>query len=154
MLPLCVCNSVSNGQNIQNEISLERSIFADVVVYQLINCNWKLNGSRKEDMHRSTWNENDLSSRRRVNPFSSLIFITQRTLMQTHYPPSQFIVPSPLNPLNPGLQLHLKDPSSFWHVAFIWQLWGPPTHSSISTIQWFTGSVWNSATLSFCMLLP
>ena len=37
MLPLYVCNSVSNGQNIQNEISLERSIFADVVVYQLIN---------------------------------------------------------------------------------------------------------------------
>ena len=42
------------GQNIQNEISLERSIFADVVIYQLINFNWKLNGSRKEDMHRST----------------------------------------------------------------------------------------------------
>ena len=65
MLPLCVCNSVCNGQNIQNEISLERSIFADVVTYQLINFTWKLNGSRKEDMHRSTGNENDQSSRLR-----------------------------------------------------------------------------------------
>ena len=67
--------------------------------------------------------------------------------MQTHYPPSHFVVPSPLNP---ALQLHLKDPSSFWHVAFKWQLWGPSTHSSISTMQWFTGSVRNSSTLTFC----
>ena len=67
MLPLCVCNSVSNGQNIQNEISLERSIFADVVAYQLLNLTWKLNESRKKDMHRSTGNENDQSSRLRNN---------------------------------------------------------------------------------------
>ena len=67
MLPLCVCNSVSNGQNIQNEMSLERSIFADVVAYQLINLTWKLNGSRKEGMHCSTGNENDQSSYLRDN---------------------------------------------------------------------------------------
>ena len=65
--------------------------------------------------------------------------------MQTHYPPSQFVVPSPVNP---GLQLHLKDPSSFWHVAFKWQLWRPFTHSSISTIQCLTESVWDSAKLT------
>ena len=60
------CTSVTIGQNIQNEISLERSIFADVVAYQFINLNGKLNGSRKEGMHRSIWKENDQSSRRRV----------------------------------------------------------------------------------------
>ena len=65
--------------------------------------------------------------------------------MQTHYPPSQFVVPSPANP---GLQLHLKDPSSFWHFAFVWQLWRPSTHSSISIIQWSTESVWDSAQLT------
>ena len=65
MLPFCECNSVKISQNIQNEVSLERSIFADVVAYQFINLNWKLNGSRKED--RSIWNENDQSSRPRVN---------------------------------------------------------------------------------------
>ena len=51
----CECNSVRFGQNIQNEISLERSIFADVVAYQYINLNWKLNGSREECIHRSIW---------------------------------------------------------------------------------------------------
>ena len=45
---------------------LEGSIFADVVAYQFINLKRKLNGSRKEDMHRSIWNENDQSSRRRA----------------------------------------------------------------------------------------
>ena len=35
----CECNSVSIDQNIQNELSLERSIFADVVAYQLISLN-------------------------------------------------------------------------------------------------------------------
>ena len=30
------CNSVRIGQNIQNEVSVERSIFVDVVAYQLI----------------------------------------------------------------------------------------------------------------------
>ena len=62
----CECNSVTIGQNIQIEISLERSIFADVVAYQFINLNGKLNGSRKEGMHRSIGKENDQSSRRRV----------------------------------------------------------------------------------------
>ena len=37
MLPFCECNSVRIGQNIQNEVSLERYIFADVVAYQFIN---------------------------------------------------------------------------------------------------------------------
>ena len=55
----CDCNSVRIGQNIQNEVSLERSIFVDVVANHFINLNVKLNGSRKEDMHRSIWNEND-----------------------------------------------------------------------------------------------
>ena len=39
MLLFCECNSVMTGQNIQNEVSLERSIFADVVAYQFINLN-------------------------------------------------------------------------------------------------------------------
>ena len=34
MLPFCECNSDWIGQNIQNEVSLERSIFEVVVVYQ------------------------------------------------------------------------------------------------------------------------
>ena len=33
----CECNSVRIGQTIQNEVSLERSIFVDVVAYQFIN---------------------------------------------------------------------------------------------------------------------
>ena len=61
----CMCNSVRIGQNIQNEVLQKRSIFADVVAFQFLNLNGKLNGSRKEDIHRSIWNEND-SSRRRV----------------------------------------------------------------------------------------
>ena len=52
-------NSVRICQNIQTEVSLERSILADVGTYQFINLNSKLKGSRKEEMHRSTWNEND-----------------------------------------------------------------------------------------------
>ena len=67
MLPFCECNSVRISQNIQNEVSLERSIFADVVAYQFINLNRKLNGSRKENIHRSMWKENDQSSRPGIN---------------------------------------------------------------------------------------
>ena len=67
MLPFCECNSVKIGQNIQNEVSLERSIFANVVAYQFINLNEKLNGSRKENIHRSMWTENDQSSRPGIN---------------------------------------------------------------------------------------
>ena len=58
----CECNSVRIGQNIQNKVSLERSIFTDIAAYQF-NLNWKVNGSRKENMHCSIWNENDQSSR-------------------------------------------------------------------------------------------
>ena len=67
MLPFCECNSVKISQNIQNEVSLERSIFADVVAYQFINLNRKLSGSRKENIHHSIWNENDQSSRPGIN---------------------------------------------------------------------------------------
>ena len=43
---------------------MERSLFADVF-YHLVTCsfNWKLNGSRKENMYCSLWNENDQSCR-------------------------------------------------------------------------------------------
>ena len=67
----CECNSVRIGQNIQNGVSLERSIFADVVAYQFVNFNWKLNGSTKENMHRSIWNENDERSNAYQTSFSS-----------------------------------------------------------------------------------
>ena len=33
----CECNSVRISQNIQNEVSLERSIFAYVVAYRFVN---------------------------------------------------------------------------------------------------------------------
>lgn len=59
MLLFCECNSVRIGQNIENEVSVERFILADVVAYQLISINLTLNGLRKENMHRSIWNEND-----------------------------------------------------------------------------------------------
>ena len=67
MLPFCECNSVKISQNIQNEVSLERSIFADVVAYQFINLNRKINGSGKENIYRSIWNANDQSSRLGIN---------------------------------------------------------------------------------------
>ena len=64
----CEC-TVRIGQNIQNEVSVERSIFADadLVAYQFIGFNLKLNWSRKENMYRSISNEND-QSRRQLNP--------------------------------------------------------------------------------------
>ena len=62
----CKCNPVRIVQNIQNEVLLERSIFANVVAYQFMNLNWKLNWSRKINVHRSIRNENDQSNRRRV----------------------------------------------------------------------------------------
>ena len=52
------------GQNIQNEVSLKRSIFVDVVAYQFVNFNWKLNGGfREKCVHRSIWG--------RVRPYQS-----------------------------------------------------------------------------------
>ena len=52
----CECNSVRVSQNIPKwGISLERSIFADVVAYQFININWKLNGSGKNCIHCTIW---------------------------------------------------------------------------------------------------
>ena len=62
---------------------LERSICSDVVAYQFINLNWKLNGSRKENMHHSMWNENDQSSRRRVNT-QSIINLDRSALHSTN----------------------------------------------------------------------
>ena len=41
MLLFCEYNSVRIGQNIENEVSVERFIFADVVAYQLISLNSK-----------------------------------------------------------------------------------------------------------------
>ena len=35
----CECNSVRIGQDIQNEVSLEKFVFADVVAYHFINLN-------------------------------------------------------------------------------------------------------------------
>ena len=58
----CEWNSIRIGQNIQNKVSLERSIFTDIIAHQF-NLNWKLNGSRKENMHGSIWNENEQSSK-------------------------------------------------------------------------------------------
>ena len=42
MLPFFV------SQNIQNDVSLELIIFADIVPYRFINFNWELTGSREE----------------------------------------------------------------------------------------------------------
>ena len=56
----CEFNSVRIGHSIQNEVSLERSIFAaDIVTDQFINLNWKLTGSREEYIHRAIWDGND-----------------------------------------------------------------------------------------------
>ena len=41
------------GRNFQNEVSGEISVLADVVASQLNSLNWRLNGSWKENMHRS-----------------------------------------------------------------------------------------------------
>ena len=49
MLSFFECNGVRISQNIQNEVSLE--IFADLVAYQFINLNRKINGYKKETMH-------------------------------------------------------------------------------------------------------
>ena len=58
------CNSVRFGQNIEYKVSLERSIFADVVAYQFINFNWNLSGGFRENcVHRSIWG--------RVRPYPS-----------------------------------------------------------------------------------
>ena len=70
----CESNYARIGQNIQKKISLESSIFGDVVARQFVNLHGKLNGSRKEDMHRSTWKENDQSSRRRAKRFRNFLF--------------------------------------------------------------------------------
>ena len=40
--------TVRISQNIQNEVSVERSIFTDIVAYQLISLKGTLNGSTKE----------------------------------------------------------------------------------------------------------
>ena len=67
MLPFCECNSVNSSQNIQTEVSLKRSIFADVVAYQFTKLNRNLSGSRKENINRSIWNENHQSTRPGIN---------------------------------------------------------------------------------------
>ena len=63
----CEFNSVRIGHSIQNEVSLERSIFAaDVVADQFINLNWKLTGSREEYIHRAIWDGNDPNRPKRL----------------------------------------------------------------------------------------
>ena len=71
----CECNSVRVGQNIQNEVSLERSIFAaDVVAYQFINFNWKLNVSREECIPRSIWSYTTLAVRKGLSIITSKLY--------------------------------------------------------------------------------
>ena len=69
---ICECNSVRIGQNIQNEVALERYIFADVVAYQFVNLNWKLNGSGEECIHRSIWVVYDPSRPKRVKVWPTI----------------------------------------------------------------------------------
>ena len=61
LLDFFVCNSVRIGQNFQNEVSMERCIFAEVAASPRNSFNWKLDGSKKENMHCSIENESDLS---------------------------------------------------------------------------------------------
>ena len=56
------------------------------------------------------WETADSEAQQFLLTFRVKRIVVLRALMRTHYPPSQFVVPSPANP---GLQLHLKDPSSF-----------------------------------------
>ena len=71
----CECNSVRVGQNIQNELSLERHIFAaHVVGYQFINFNWKLNGSREEFIPRSMWSYTTLAVRKGLSTITSKLY--------------------------------------------------------------------------------
>ena len=44
----CECNSLRIAQNIQNEVSVESSIFTDIFAYQRISLKGTLNGSAKE----------------------------------------------------------------------------------------------------------
>ena len=71
----CECNSLRVGQNIQNELSLERHIFAaHVVAYQFINFNWKLNGSREEFIPRSMWSYTTLAVRKGLSTITSKLY--------------------------------------------------------------------------------
>ena len=75
MLPFLWEWVVRVGQNIQNELSLERYIFAaDVVAYQLINFNWKLNGSREEFISRSKWSYTTLAVRKGLSIITSKLY--------------------------------------------------------------------------------
>ena len=47
MLLFCECKSIRIGQNIQNEVSVESSIFTHIVAYQLISLKGTINGSTK-----------------------------------------------------------------------------------------------------------
>ena len=61
------CNSVRNCHNIQNEVLLERYIFAETVAYQFINLNRKLNGSKEEFIYTVPYgDENDSTGAKRV----------------------------------------------------------------------------------------
>ena len=49
----------------RKDLSLLTLLFTN----EFINLNWNLNESGKENMHRSIWNENDQSSRQRVQKY-------------------------------------------------------------------------------------
>ena len=70
----CECNSVRIGQDIQNEVSLERFVFADVVAYQLFIFNWKLSGSREEFIPRSIWSYTTLAVRKGLSIITSKLY--------------------------------------------------------------------------------
>lgn len=44
----CECNCLRFAQNIENQVSVERCIFTDIVAYQRISLKGTLNGSTKE----------------------------------------------------------------------------------------------------------
>ena len=66
--------------------------------------------ARWEGAKTSCFKAADSEAQQFLLTFRVKCIVVLRALMGTHYPPSQFVVPSPANP---GLQLHLKDPSSF-----------------------------------------
>ena len=67
---LFVCNSVRIAQNVLNEVLVERSILTDTANYMLYldSFNGKLNGSRKDNMHRFIWTKKTTKAGFRVKP--------------------------------------------------------------------------------------
>ena len=53
VLAYITCNSVRIGQNLLNEVPVERSILADFAFFYRKSLNEKMNGSMKENVHGS-----------------------------------------------------------------------------------------------------